>query len=232
MLAARAWRRRERLRGIADSFREIRAAASTPAVYAPAAVNEQVAGDARATRIPPGTRAFGPITQYRGNQAQLTLRWFVDDAGTTWGSVGTLRNLAVMRLWSTNDDLVWLTQVTFRRTTVAPGAPFMQPAWATLGKGHLHAVAAHRARVAAAVASAAGGSVAGAGALRELRTREDLCAWLTDLARRIAAWRDTQSPNALLEYDLRQLLGPRYDRDAPVLARRLQIVLPTAKLLP
>ncbi|HSN27414.1 MAG TPA: hypothetical protein VLT45_14065, partial [Kofleriaceae bacterium] len=69
-------------------------------------------------------------------------------------------------------------------------------------------------------------------ALRELRTREDLCSWLTELARRIAAWRETQSPNALLEYDLRQLLGPRYERDAPVLARRLQIVLPTAKLLP
>lgn len=223
MLAARALRRRERLRGIADSFREIRAAASTPAVYAPAAVNEQVAGDARATRIPPGTRAFGPITQYRGNEAVLTLRWFLDDAGTTWGSVGTLRNLAVMRLWSADDSLVWLTQVTFRRTTVAAGAPFLQPAWATLGKGHLHALAAHRSRVSAA---------AGGGALRELRTREDLCAWLTELARRIAAWRDTQSPNALLEYDLRQLLGPRYDRDAPVLARRLQIVLPTARMLP
>lgn len=125
-----------------------------------------------------------------------------------------------MRLWSADEALVWFTQVTFRRSTAVAGAPFMRTAWVTYGKGHLHALAAHRARI------------VGAGTLRELRTRDEVCSWLTALATRIAAWRDTQTPDAVLEWDLRQLLGPRYDRDAPVLARRLQIELPTAKLLP
>lgn len=218
--AARVWQRHRHLRELAISFRDYRAAASTSATYAPAREGESAARvDPRATRSPPGARVLGDITRTRVNQASETLRYFLDDAGTTWGAVGTLGGTAIMNLWSTDDDIVWLTQATFRRGVQVAGAPFVQPAWVTYGKGHLHALAAHRQRVAA-------------GPLRQLYTQTDVCDWLTNLAHRIAAWRYTQAPNDLLEWDLRQLLGPRYDRDAPAVARHLQIELPTAKLLP
>jgi len=218
--ATRVWQRRRQLRELAVSFREYRDAASTAASYAPAKEGESAARvDARATRSPPGARVLGDITRTRVNQASETLRYFLDDTGTTWGAVGTMGGMAIMNLWSTDDDIVWLTQATFRRGVQVAGAPFVQPAWTTYAKGHLHALASHRKRVAA-------------GPLRQLHTQADVCAWLTDHAHRVAAWRYTQAPNALLEWDLRQLLGPRYDRDAPVVARHLQIELPTAKLLP
>lgn len=219
--AARIWQRRRQLRELAVSFREYRAAASTPASYAPARQGESAARvDPRATRTPPGARVLGDITRTRVNQASETLRYFLDDAGTTWGAVGTTHGMAIMNLWSSDGDTVWLTQATFRRGVQVAGAPFVHPAWATYGKGHLHALAAHRKRVTSG------------GLLVELRTLDDVCTWLTDHAHRIAAWRDTQAPTSLLEWDLRQLLGPRYDRDAPVVARHLQIELPTAKLMP
>lgn len=218
--AARVWQRRRRLRDLAASFREYRAAASTFASYAPAREGESSARvDPRATRMPPGTRVLGDITRTRTNRDSETLRYFLDDAGTTWGAVGTTRGMPIMNLWSSDDDTVWLTQATFRRGVQVAGAPFIQPAWVTYGKGHLHALAAHRLRVTA-------------GPLRQLHTQADVCDWLANHVRRIAAWRDTQAPNALLEWDLRQLLGSRYDRDATTIARYLPIELPTAKLLP
>ncbi|MBV8760359.1 MAG: hypothetical protein JO257_23910 [Deltaproteobacteria bacterium] len=124
----------------------------------------------------------------------------------------------MMRLYSSDGDRIWLTQVTFRRSLTVAGAPFVHPTWVTYGKGHLYALAAHRRRH--------------LGTLQSMRTQADVCTWMTDTANRIAAWRDTQTPDALLEWDLRQMLGGRYDRDAPVIARHLQIELPTAKLLP
>ena len=219
--AARVWQRRRQLRDLAITFRELRAAASIPATFAAAVAGESAARvDPRATRTPPGTRVLGDITRTRANQPSETLRYFVDDAGTTWGAVGTTRGTPIMNLWSSDGESVWLTQATFRRTRQFVGAPFIEPAWVTYGKGHLHALASHCARVPATAP------------LRTLRVQDDVCLWFTDHTRRIAAWRDNQAPTVLLEWDLRQLLGSRYDRDAPVVARHLQIELPTAKLLP
>lgn len=218
--AARVWLRHRHAHDVAVSYREFRAAALTPAVYAAAGAGESAARvDPRATRIPPGTRALGDITRTRA-QDRETLRYFLDDAGTTWGAVGTLRGAAIMHLWSTDDDRVWLTQATFRRGAQVAAAPFVQPAWVSNAKGHLHALAAHRKRIPRAVS------------LRQLNTQADVCGWLADHTHRVAAWRDTQAPNALLEWDLRQLLGARYDHDASVVARHLAIELPTARLLP
>jgi hypothetical protein len=219
--AARVWQRHRQLRSLGVAFREDRGAASTAACYAPARGGESSARvDARAARTPPGMRVLGDVTRTRVNQPAETLRYFLDDAGTTWGAVGTTGATPIMNLWSTDDDTVWLTQATFRRGVQVAGAPFIQPAWVTSAKGHLHALAAHRKRIPSTLA------------LRPLRTLDHVCAWLTEHTHRIAAWRYAQAPNALLEWDLRQLLGPRYDHDARAVARHLQIDLPAARLLP
>jgi hypothetical protein len=45
------------------------------------------------------------------------------------------------------------------------------------------------------------------------------------------AWRQTQSPGALLDKDLRSLLGARYDKLGARLAKRLAVEIPQARVI-
>ncbi len=66
--------------------------------------------------------------------------------------------------------------------------------------------------------------------LQAIRALDELCAWLNDFTRRVADYRATADPKALLELDLRRALGANYTAYARPLRRLLSSSLPNATL--
>lgn len=68
--------------------------------------------------------------------------------------------------------------------------------------------------------------------LQRIGSREELLAELVRFWRATVRWREAQSPDALLDADLRNLLGVHHARTGAYWARRLRDRLPTATLRP
>ena len=63
-----------------------------------------------------------------------------------------------------------------------------------------------------------------------IATCDDLIAELVEVRARIARWREAQPPDALLDADLRSVLGAQYARSGKWWARRLRDDLPRAEV--
>jgi hypothetical protein len=164
-IASRLTYRRRRLRWFAEQFRRAREQSAIPSTYAPATGSQRADRDVLAAEPPPSVTVLGDVVQMRAHMPPLVLRWFVDAAGTTFGCVGMVSSLRMMRLYSSDGTNVYTTVST------------------------------------------------------------------TETSRLVVEWRASQMPDALLEYDLRALLGRNYDRYAKALARHLKLEVPKARLL-
>ena len=219
-IASRLTFRRRRLRALAEQYRRVRDQSTIPATYAPATGSQRADRDVMAAEPPPNVTVLGDIAQTRPGQPPLVLRWFVDAAGTTFGCVGAVAGLRLMRLYSSDGTHVYTTASTWRHFAPPPSAPFIKPGFVPYQKGRGYGLEFHQKAMTKATNLVA------------LRTIDELCTFLTETSKRIVEWRASQTPDALLEYDLRTLLGKRYDRYAPALARHLKLELPKARLLP
>ena len=218
-IASRLTYRRRRLRWFAAQFRRAREQSTIPATYAPATGSQRADRDVMAAEPPPGVTVLGDVAQTHGREPPIVLRWFIDSAGTTFGCVGMVSSLRMMRLCSSDGTNVYTTVSTWRRLVSPPSAPFVKNGFVPYQKGRAYGLAFHQ----KAMTRAAN--------LIAIHTLDELCAFLTDTSRRVVEWRASQMPDALLEYDLRALLGTHYDRYAKALARHLKLELPKARLL-
>jgi hypothetical protein len=75
-------------------------------------------------------------------------------------------------------------------------------------------------------------ALVGSEPLVRIESRAELVAILAKIHERTASWRATQAPDALLEADLRSLLGERYPQAGKTWAGKLRDRLPAATLLP
>jgi hypothetical protein len=149
-------------------------------------------------------------------------RWFADAEGTVFGWIAVVdvrwMQLRVAIVMSRRGDDVVLTRRVPASVALAE-PPFLLRTEVPAAMPLADAIAHHRARL-----GAAGGLVA-VHALDEA-TRE-----LEQLRARTVAWRQTQEPDALLDRDLRAILGRHYATLGPRLARRLANPLPRARVV-
>jgi hypothetical protein len=149
--------------------------------------------------------------------AKLAMRWFVDGEHTTYGMFSVTRSGTVAMLMSCSADRFYVTRMVPTPQLACPPSYTRQDV--PLRSSLADVVAKHRALVARAP-----GLVACA----------DLDAVTSELDRmreHVLAWREAQPPQALIDADVRAILGARFDRIRPTLVRRLQSPLPEARAL-
>jgi hypothetical protein len=218
-IASRLTYRRRRLRWFAEQYRRVREQSAIPSTYAPAAGSQRADRDVQAAEPRPNVTVLGDVAQTRGRQTPIVLRWFVDAAGTTFGCVGNVGGLRMMRLYSSDGTNIYMTASMWRSFAPPPSAPFIKPGFVPYQKGRAYGLTFHQK------------AMTKARDLVAIHTLDELCAFLNETSRLIVEWRAAQTPDALLEYDLRTLLGKRYDRYAKALARHLKLELPKARLI-
>lgn len=163
-----------------------------------------------------GLTILGDAIEDAGEDGRHPTRWFADSDGTTFGWLGIARGVRVGFLLSVAPERIALTRVIPRPLAALAQPPFIDRA-EHYGTDQLAgAVAAHRARVPAGAAV--------------VRTLDAAIAEMRALRERTIAWREAQAPGELLERDLRAILGRHYERLGPVMARRLGVKLPEARI--
>lgn len=157
------------------------------------------------------------VVQLEGRPASGAVRAFVDRAGTTCALVLMMRERAtpILRLGSWAGDRTFVTGRMPDASLAQP--PSIHRAVVDAKLPHADMVARHRA-------------LAGDAPLRAIASRDELLAELVVHYDAIARWRASQSPDELLDADLRCVLGAAYARSGKAWARRLRGKLPEATL--
>ena len=124
-----------------------------------------------------------------------------------------------MVLVSATDAEVYLT----RLTSVVDGL-LAAPPWA-------HRLAVPDSRTLSGAIADHRERIASAHGLVTVKTAEELQAELMRVRARTIAWREAQPPAALLDADLRSMLGRHYDTFGPRLAKRLTVEIPQARVV-
>lgn len=173
--------------------------------------------------VPSGMTALGDFVEHPvGRSASGALRAFVDPDGTTFGWLAKAaegRGPVVAILMSTTPDDVYVTRHTPARGGQLSAAPWAHTDDAPYALGLASAVARHRARVAAAKG------------LTAVHTLEDMQAELRRVRAKTIAWRQSMTPETLLDRDLRSILGAKYDALGPRLAAKLAPEVPQARVI-
>jgi hypothetical protein len=151
--------------------------------------------------------------------AQLPTRWFVDADGTTFGWIAVaptplgLRDVAMLM---TGGERTAITLCTPRG---APGLAQPPHVDRVVREGFLD--------LKAALAEHAKRKPADA---KKVTSIDDAFAVVEDVRARTATWREAQAPDALLDQDLRAVLGRHYEKLGKTLAKRLASDLPEARV--
>jgi len=172
--------------------------------------------------VPSGMQALGDFVEVpEGREPSGALRGFSDPTGTIYGwmaRIGATKAMVMVLVTATDTD-IYLT-----RLTPAAGGLLSAPPWAhrevvAYQRGVEGALERHRARVAAVT-----------GAMR-VTTVAELQAELARVRGMTIAWRQAQPPAALLDADLRSMLGRHYDTLGARLAKRLAVEMPQARVV-
>ena len=211
--------RRTKLRRLAKVIRDQRALAMLPIAYQPIDARWQPHLDD--VDVLDGMTALGGFVQVpAGRSPAGAMRGITDEAGTTFGWIGKVgpQRVDATLLISASDTDSYVTVLSPVRAGFLASPPFVHHDRVTVG-GPGAALAAHKQRVAAVTG------------LHTVRTLDELQATLGRLRERTIDWRAAQSPDALLDADLRSILGPRYDDLGPLLAKKLGPQIPEAKVV-
>jgi hypothetical protein len=223
------WTRRRRLAGQEHAIREMRALFSGSVEFWPdpapvLGVREQFQ-IAAADETGLGARGYaslGEIAMIARNKPFAVMRAFVDGAATTFAFViVSLKAYAppTFMLESHTDNAEWGTIRSTRRGPHCVDAPFSHTQALSLDLDAL--LAKHR-------ELALGG--AGEAPLVRCTTTAELCALLERKHELVVRWRGAQPSDALLQADLREILGARYGTAGPRWTERLSAPLPSARL--
>lgn len=169
------------------------------------------------TRSPPtllrGMRFLGTLAvEVRGRR--ILMPYQIDDSGTV---VALRSGASHLYLFTTTGTIVFETN---RNALGMPqSAPDVHAERCQPGATDPEVFAAHRARIAKTGATPI-----------PIRTIDELATFQTELSERTARWRATQDREALLEADLRSILGPRYARMGKRINAKLGSLIPRATL--
>jgi len=172
--------------------------------------------------VPAGMQALGDFVEVpEGREPSGALRGFASPDGTTYGWLARVgpTKATVTVLVSATETEVYLT-----RHTPAAGGMLAAPPWA-------HRVAVPYSRTIAGAVGDHRERVASAQGLVTVKTLEDLQAELARVRGMTIAWRQAQPPAALLDADLRSMLGRHYDTLGARLAKRLAVEMPQARVV-
>ncbi|MGE5184130.1 MAG: hypothetical protein ACM31C_18800 [Acidobacteriota bacterium] len=219
MLVAGLLRWRRRLARLEGHLRRLRALSVREVNLRPLAAGERdvSALDAASEELAAlGLTILGDALEDAGEDGRQPTRWFADAAGTTFGWIGLVRGLRLGFLLSSSPERVAITRIVPRPLPSLAQPPFIDRVEHCGTDKLADALAAHRARVPAGAAV--------------VRTLDAAIAEMRALRERTIAWREAQAPGELLERDLRAILGRHYERLGPVMARRLGVRLPEARI--
>lgn len=220
------WHRRDQLARFERALRDARANASGPSPWRLARADDRdlvalllhaAAGDEHAL----GAAGFVPLGELVGElpagRATLVLRALVRGPAVAFLMISTTTPTRVrMTISSYGPDQQFST------ARDSDGRSLATPPFVHLRHLRADATALEVVREHAAFATA--------GELRTLATLDELLATMAAHRALVQRWRDAQPPDALLEADLRGLLGPAYDGAGAYWARKLRARLPDARL--
>jgi len=220
LFATALWQKRQQLARLESLIRDARTLALTDVDYEP--VDARWMPYLDGLDVPPGMTALGDFVEHPvGRSASGALRAFVDPDATTFGwlaRAGGGGGPVVAILMSTTPDDVYVTRHTPARGGQLSAAPWAHTDDAPYTLGLTAAIARHRARVAAQ-------------GLTAVHTLADMQAELRRVRARTIAWRQSLTPDTLLDRDLRSILGAKYDALGPRLAAKLAPEVPRARVV-
>ena len=212
---ANALRTRKRLARLELLIRQSRDIALAGMSFVPVDAHWQPFVDG--LEIPAGMQPLGDFVECAyGREPAGARRGFTDPAVTLYGWLargGPTKAMVMVLVPATATD-VYLT-----RLTPAAGGLLAAPPWA-----HREAVAYARG-IAGALERHRERSAGVTGAVQDTAVAA-LQAELVRVRAMTIAWRQAQPPAALLDADLRSMLGPHYDRIGPRLAKQRALEMP------
>ena len=221
LFAAGLWQKRQQLARLESLIRDARTLALTDIDYEP--VDARWMPYLDGLDVPAGMTALGDFVEHPvGRSASGALRACGDPDATTVGWLARAaegRGPVVAILMSTTTDEVYVTRHTPARGGHLSAAPWAHTDDAPYTLGLAAAVARHRARVAAAKG------------LTAVHTLADMQAELRRVRAKTIAWRQSMTPETLLDRDLRSILGAKYDALGPRLAAKLAPQVPQARVV-
>ena len=203
---------------LVPTIRKMRQLASQTITYRPMHAGESIpAGSvalfdaAQRELTGAGCTVLGDLMEVDPDGGAKPTRWFVDRSGTICGWFGALRNKPVMMLFSEAERDTYF--ITGRGATSAATAqpPTNHREFLGWDVGVADVVARHKARIAQS----------GKSAIAQPATLEAAPAVVNRLREATARWRSAQPPNALLEQDVRALVGNKWKYLGPTLVRLL-----------
>jgi hypothetical protein len=211
---------RKKLARLEQLIRDQRALTLLPINYEP--VDARWAPYLDGLDVPAGMVALGDFVEVpEGRSASGAMRGIADRDGTTFGWLAKAGpgGMVVMLLVSASETDSYVTVMSPASAGMAASPPFVHRDRLSPLIGPGAVIARHKDRIK---------DVTG---LVTVATLGDLQAQLRRLRTRTMEWRTAQAPAALLDADLRSILGGQYDSLGPKLAAKLALEIPQAKVV-
>jgi hypothetical protein len=159
-----------------------------------------------------GFTVLGDLMEVDPDGQPKPTRWFVDRSGTICGWFGAIGNKPVMMLFSEAERDTYFITGRGATSTATAQPPTNHREFLGWDVGFVDVVARHKAQIAQS----------GTSAIVQPATLEAAPAVVSRLREATARWRRAQPPNALLEQDVRALVGKKWKYVGPTLVRLLR----------
>jgi len=158
-----------------------------------------------------GFTILGDLMEVDPDGEPKPARWFVDRSGTICGWFGAIGSKPVMMLFSEAERDTYFITGRGTSSTATAQPPTNHREFLGWDVGLTEVVARHKAQIAQS----------GRSAIVQPATLEAAPAVVSRLREATARWRSAQPPNALLEQDVRALVGNKWKYLGPTLVRLL-----------